>query len=160
SLEAAHAYALAQENQSRPNEAIKYYLQAVELDPNLGRAYAGLALIHVNLKQQKEANEYYKKALALTDRMSEREKYRTLGTYYLTYAGNYEQGIDALRKLVLLYPADGAAHNNLSGGYLRVGNMAESVAASRRALEISPHNIQRRYNYALHAMYAGDLTTA
>jgi len=162
SLEAAHAYALGQENlaTNKLAEAIDYYRQAVDLDPNLARAYAGLAVAHVNLKKQAEAGEYYKKALALVDRMTEREKGRTLGTYYLTVAGNYEQAIDTLRTHVALYPADAAAYTNLSTAYARVGNMAESAAASRRATEITPRNLLRRYNYALHSMYAGDLTVA
>jgi serine/threonine protein kinase/tetratricopeptide (TPR) repeat protein len=162
SLEAAHAYALAQESLATNNlaEAIDYYKEAVDLDPNLARAYAGLAVVHVNLKKQAEAGEYYKKALALVDRMTEREKGRTFGTYYLTVAGNYEQAIDTLRTHVALYPADAAAYTNLSTAYVRVGNMAESAAASRRSTEITPRNLLRRYNYALHSMYAGDLAVA
>jgi tetratricopeptide (TPR) repeat protein len=162
SLEAAHAYALGQENLATDKlaEAIGYYKQAVDIDPNLGRAYAGLAVAHVNLKKQAEAGEYYKKALALVDRMSEREKGRTLGAYYLSFEGNYEQAIDTLRKHVALYPADAAAYTNLSIAYTRVGNIVESAAASRRATEITPRNLLRRYNYALHSMYAGDFTTA
>ena len=92
--------------------------------------------------------------------MTEREKGRTLGTYYLTVAGNYEQAIDTLRTHVALYPADAAAYTNLSTAYVRVGNMAESAAASRRATEITPRNLLRRYNYALHSMYAGNLAVA
>ena len=44
SLEAAHAYALGQESlaTNKLAEAIDYYQQAVDLDPNLARAYAGL----------------------------------------------------------------------------------------------------------------------
>jgi serine/threonine protein kinase/tetratricopeptide (TPR) repeat protein len=162
SLEAAHAYALGQQSlaTNKLAEAIEYYQQAVRLDPNLARAYAGLAVANVNLKKQAEAAEYYKKALALVDRMTEREKGRTLGTYYLTVAGNYEQAIDTLRTHVALYPADAAAYTNLSTAYVRVGNMAESAAASRRATEITPRNLLRRYNYALHSMYAGDLAVA
>jgi tetratricopeptide (TPR) repeat protein len=162
SLEAAHAYALGQESlaANKLAEAIAYYEQAVDLDPNLARAYAGLAVANVNLKKQAKAAEYYKKALALVGRMTEREKGRTLGTYYLTVAGNYEQAIDTLRTHVSLYPADAAAYTNLSTAYVRVGNMAESAAASRRAVEITPRNLLRRYNYALHSMYAGNLAVA
>jgi tetratricopeptide (TPR) repeat protein len=130
SLEAAHAFTLGQEKALTGNypEAIPHYQQAIELDPNLGRAYVGLAVANNTLKKQEEAGEYYKKALTLVDRMSEHEKYRTLGTYYLGYAGNYEQGIEALRKLVLLYPADGTAYNNLAFGYAHVAKMSEAAA--------------------------------
>jgi tetratricopeptide (TPR) repeat protein len=162
SLAAAHAYALAQENlgSGKSADAIKYYLQAIDLDPNLGRAYSGLAAVQFNMKKREEAGELFKKALALVDRMSEREKYRTLGAYYLSFANNYEQAIETLRKLVFLYPADAAAYTNLSTAYVHLGKMAESVEPSRRAVEITPENLLRRYNYAIHAMYAGDFPTA
>src|SRR5207249_1674473 len=108
SLEAAHAFALGQENAAsgKTPDAIRDLKLAVDLDPNLGRAYVGLAVIHGNLKKEAEAGDYYKKALALIDRMSEHEKYRTLSTYYLGQVRNYEQGIETVRQLILLYPAD------------------------------------------------------
>jgi tetratricopeptide (TPR) repeat protein len=159
SLEAAHAYALGMENEAKPDEAIRHYLHAVELDPAFGQAYARLAEVHIDLGKQVEADEYYKKAVAVLDGMSEREKYRTLAGYYLS-AHDYEQCIEQLGKLVFLYPADGAAYDNRGTCYARAGNMTESVAASRRAVELSPVNPEHRYNYALHSMYAGDFTTA
>ncbi len=162
SLEAAHAYALGQESLGigKQADAIRYYKQAVDLDPNLGRAYAGLAVASFNLKDLGQADVYYKKALALVDRMSEREKYRTFGGYYTGVANNFEQGIETLRKLTLLFPADAAAHTNLSTAYKRMGKMSEAADSSRRAVEISPGNLLRRYNYAANSLAAGDLTTA
>src|SRR5262249_29943683 len=45
SVEAAHAYGVARqfEGMGKTDEAIQNYLKSVELDPNLGRAYANLA---------------------------------------------------------------------------------------------------------------------
>ena len=39
-------------------------------------------------------------------------------------------------------------------------DMANTVVASRRAIELSPGNVVRRYNYAVNLMLAGDFTTA
>jgi tetratricopeptide (TPR) repeat protein/TolB-like protein/predicted Ser/Thr protein kinase len=162
SLEAARAFALGQESAAngRQDDAVKYLQEAVRLDPNLGRAFLGLAVIHGNLKKQEEAGDYYKKALALVDRMSEHEKYRTLSTYYLGYERNYELGIENVRKLVLLYPADALGHQNLGFGYAHIARMADAAPASRRAVELSPGNLQRRYNYSNHLMLSGDLVSA
>ncbi|MGB9466930.1 MAG: serine/threonine-protein kinase, partial [Candidatus Acidiferrum sp.] len=79
SLEAAHAYALAQDLQwaGKWEEAIPLYEQAIQFDPNLGRAYAGLASTSANMGHRKDAEKYYQFALAHIDRMSDREKYRT-----------------------------------------------------------------------------------
>ena len=56
----------------------------------------------------------WKRALSLMDRMSDRERYRTLGGYYLGIARNYEQAIENYSDLVKAYPADRAGHSNLA----------------------------------------------
>ncbi|MBI4481001.1 MAG: protein kinase [Acidobacteria bacterium] len=162
SLEVMHLYAVAQEEMwaGKRSEAIRDYSEAVRLDPNFGRAYAGLAVAHVNLKKYAEAGEYYKKVLALLDRMTEREQLRTMGTYYLAYVNNNEQAIETLRKLVSRYPADTAGYNNLGIAYAWVRNLPAAMSASQRALEISPTNVQNRYNFAQYSMLAGNFDTA
>lgn len=162
SLEAAHDYSLGQDHmwEGKLAEAAQDYSKAVELDPKFGRAYAGLAISYLNRKRYAEAGEYYKKALALLDRMSERERYRTLGTYYLSYVQNYGQAAETLKKLVSLYPADTAGYNNLGIAYAFVRNLPEAATAAKRALEIAPNNVQTRLNYAEYSMLAGNFPEA
>jgi tetratricopeptide (TPR) repeat protein len=162
SLESAHEYGQAQDLQllGKSAEAIEHYKKAVALDPNMGRAYAGLAVAYSNLKRKTEAEENYRKAMALLDRMSERERYRTLGAYYLTYVNNYPKAIETYKKLVELYPSDSAGHNNLSIAYVFTLQMKEAVASVRRALEINPGNLQHRLNLSLYSMYAADFGTS
>src|SRR5262249_36637600 len=122
SLEAAHAYALGQQNLgNKQQDAIRYYEEAIRLDPNLGRAYAGLGAAYNSLKDLPQAKAYYEKALALEARMSEREKLRTFGVYYTGVANNFEKGEQTLKQLTLLFPADAAAYTNLSTAYKRLG---------------------------------------
>jgi tetratricopeptide (TPR) repeat protein len=162
SLEAVHAHAAGLEALAagKREDAISHFARAVELDPKFARGYIGLAVAYTNLKKQAEAGENYKKALALLDRLSEREKYRTLGIYYLSYVRNYQEAIEALRKLVQLYPADAAGYNNLSLAYAFAGNIPEALMASRRALEITPGDLQRRDSFAGLSMVAGAFETA
>jgi eukaryotic-like serine/threonine-protein kinase len=162
SLESAHEYAEAQELQlaGKSADAIEHYKKSVALDPNLGRAYAGLAVAYFNLKQRAAAEENYRKAMALLDHMSERERYRTLGAYYLTYANNYPKAIETYKRLVELYPSDSAGHNNLSIAYVYTLQMPQAVEAVKQALQINPGNLQHRLNYSLYSMYAADFDTA
>lgn len=162
SLDAGHYYAMAQEAQwaGKAEQQIRDLKKALELDPNLGRAYANLAVAYVNLKRQPEAGENYKKALALLDRMSARERYRTLGGYYLGFVRNYGQAIETYRKLIELFPSDNVGYNNLSIAYVFTRNIPEALASIRKALEIHPENLQNRLNYALYSMYAGEFGTA
>jgi tetratricopeptide (TPR) repeat protein len=92
--------------------------------------------------------------------MSEREKYRTLGIYYLSFVRNYGQAIETLRKDVYLFPADESAYNNLSLAYAFTGNIPEALAASKHTVEIAPNDLQDRANYAGFSMLAGNFDTA
>jgi len=161
SLEAAHAYAQAQELQyaGKSEEAARGYLKAVELDANLGRAYSGLATLSRNMGRPEDAEKYFKEALARIDRMSDRERYRTRGVYYMTI-GNFRKAVEEYTALVKQYPADTAGHANLavSHGFLR--NMGPAVEEARLAVEINPKSLPQRYNLAEFMVYTGDFAAA
>ncbi len=161
SLEAAHEYALAQNLQWEGNwdEAIRYYRKALDLDPNLGRAYAGLAAVESNRGRRQDAEKYYKEALARIDRMSDREKFRTRGGYYLLVR-NPDNAIEEFSSLVKQYPADTAGIANLAAAYFYKRDMTRALQEARRAIEIYPKNVPQRNNLGLDAMYAGDFETA
>jgi tetratricopeptide (TPR) repeat protein len=162
SLEALQTYSIAQDLASagRSDEAIAQYRKAIELDPNFGRAYSGWATELYNNGRRDEAAEQYKKALALSDRMTEREKYRTQGSYFLGPGASYEQAVSHYEELVKRYPADRAGRNNLGLAYFHLLDFDKAKEQALRALEIYPSNTRFRQNYALYAMYAGDFKTA
>ena len=162
SLEALQAYtraqALADANQNQA--ALAAYQETVELDPSFGRAYAGMGVIYTISKDEARSKAAYEQALKLVDRMSDREKYRTLGTYYMSVARNYEKAIENYETLVKLFPADDGGHGNLGLAYLYTGNVTRAIEEARKVLEIYPSSGGQRYNYAMYLMYAGDFDTA
>jgi tetratricopeptide (TPR) repeat protein len=162
SLEAASYYTRAQALAARNKdaEALPVYEKAVEADPEFARAYSGWGLSAFKLGRRSEATEKWNSALKLLDRMTERERYRTLGLYYSVVSLNYEKAIDNYSQLAKLYPADGAAHNNLAISYFMTLNFSAAREEGKRLLEMYPEDIQFRANYALYAMYASDLKTA
>jgi serine/threonine protein kinase/Flp pilus assembly protein TadD len=162
SLEAMSAYARGQELNyaGRQMDALKAFQEAVTLDPGLARAYSGMGVIYGALKQDAKVEESYTNALKHLDRMSEREKYRTLGGYYLLVTHNYEKAIENYEMLVRQYPADDTGHANLAYAYLNVRNVPRAVEEGRKAIEIYPKNTLQRTNYAMYSMYAGDFATA
>jgi len=161
SLEAAHAYAEGQEFQweGKWDDALRSWSRAVQLDPNFGRAYAGLAAMQNNLGHREEAVKYYKLALGQIDRMTPREKYRTRSGYYLAIR-DQEKAIEELSQLVKQFPADSAGIANLALAYFYKRDMPRALEEGRRAVEINPKNVLQRDNLALYAMYAGEFDTA
>ncbi len=162
SLEAMRAYALGQElsAQGQFEEALTRYQEAVASDPEFGRAYAGMGAVYGNLRQEAKAEESYQKALQNLDRMSERERYRTLGGYYFLVSQNYQKAIENYEALVDAFPADDGGLTNLALAYLYVREFDKAVEAGRRSVELEPNSILNRMNYAMYAMYAGDFETA
>ncbi len=161
SLEAAHAYAMGQDLQQagKWDEAIASYNLAVELDPNLGRAYAGLAAMYANLGKRQEAEKNYQAAMSRIDRMTDREKYRTRSGYYLLMR-NQPKAIEELTALVKQYPSDTAGHANLALAYFYQRDMTKALEEQKRAIEIMPQSVQQRSNLSLYALYAGDFDAA
>jgi tetratricopeptide (TPR) repeat protein len=162
SLEAARTYSLAQDlaMSYRDAEAIEHYRQATVQDPSFGRAYAGWAYSAFRLGRTEESEAAWEKALSLLDRMTEREKYRTLGLYYGTISRNYEKAIESYETLLRLYPADDAGHNNLAMSYFGTRDFDKALEEGRRALQIYPSRLMYRVNCSLFAMYASDFATA
>ncbi|HEX4785085.1 MAG TPA: protein kinase, partial [Candidatus Sulfotelmatobacter sp.] len=161
SLEAAHAYAVGQDLMlaGKWHDAINAYQRAINLDPNLGRAYSGMAVIYANTGKRQEAEKYYSIALAHIDRMTDREKYRTRSGYYLL-TRNQTKAIEELNALVSQFPADSSGHANLALAYFYARNMNRAQEEQKLALAVTPHSQLQRVNFAMYALYAGDFDTA
>ncbi|MDP9324459.1 MAG: tetratricopeptide repeat protein, partial [Acidobacteriota bacterium] len=160
-LEAAHEYVNAQELQAegKYDLALAGYQKAVDADPKLGRAYAGLGAVSASLGKPDNAQTFYEQALGLLDRMTDREKYRTQAGYYLLMKDS-DKAKDQLDALVKQFPADSTALTNLAYVYFLRRDMPKAMELGGKASAIYPNNVLRRNNMALYAMYAGQFEVA
>jgi tetratricopeptide (TPR) repeat protein len=161
SLEAARAYARAQEAlaSGRTDEAVTWYKETLELDPDMGRAWTGLGAVAYNQGRRDEAAGYYKEAMARMHRMTEREKFRTRGGYFLA-TGNARQALEENEALVKAFPADAVGFNNLAFSYFQMREFAKASENAARAVALTPKHTLRNSNAALFAQYAGDFAGA
>ncbi|MFZ0307970.1 MAG: protein kinase [Candidatus Sulfotelmatobacter sp.] len=161
SLEASQQYALAQELQwqGKWDDALQAYKRSTELDSNLGRAYAGMAVILANMGHKEDAEKNFKLAMSKIDRMTDREKYRTRGAYYLMER-DYEKAIEQYKALEKQFPADSAGIGNLALAEFYARNMTGAVDDEQRVVALYPNNVLYLNNYGLFAMYAGDFDVA
>ena len=161
SLEAAREYVKAQEllAAGKFDAAIPVYLSAAKLDPDFGRAWSGAATAARNLGRREEAEKYYSEALARIDRMSDREKLRTRGQYYL-FTNNSSKAVEENEALVQRYPSDGVGLGNLSYAYFQTRQFTKAMEIGARAATLQPTNVPRQTNGALYALYAGNFEDA
>ncbi|MGE5815895.1 MAG: protein kinase domain-containing protein, partial [Acidobacteriota bacterium] len=144
----------------RAAEAYNAFRLTTQEDPNFAQAYSNAGIMARQLGRPQEAQELWKKALALSDRISERERYRMLGSYYLDEAGNYEKAIDNFSTLMKLYPGDRVGSAALALAYFWSLNIPKALEEGKRSLELDKNSAIVRANYALYAMYAGEYDIA
>jgi serine/threonine protein kinase/tetratricopeptide (TPR) repeat protein len=156
-LEAVHEYGIAKEMQAsgKMEEALQAFSKASELDPNFARAYAGMAAAAGNLGQMENAEKYAKLAMEHVDRLTERERYRVRGQYYIR-TENWQKCVEENGQLVEEYPADDIGQTNLALCYARLLNMPKAMQVARQDLQISPNDVISRMNYSLYSCYAND----
>ena len=157
SLEAVHQDALGVEEQfaGKFQEAFDSFQKAAELDPKFARAYAGMAAMDQNLGRPGDAVKYMKMAMEHVDRMTERERYRNRGLYYLT-TGNWQSCVQEFTQLVTRYPADRVGQNNLATCYTQLRDAPKALEAARHAVEIVPKGVGQLLNLAFISAFAGD----
>jgi serine/threonine protein kinase/tetratricopeptide (TPR) repeat protein len=119
-------------------EAIAFYKRALELDPNFAVAYASLGLVYANLGQASLAAENIKKAHALSDHVSEREKYRIAALYYSYVTGDLEQSSQVYELWAKSYPLDAVPHNNLGYIYAELGQYEKALAETQQSQSLEP----------------------
>jgi tetratricopeptide (TPR) repeat protein len=156
---ANYAAAIAAQSNGQFEEARQRYQKTVELEPNFGLGYQGLAIMSRNLGRLQEAQKFSLEALNHLEGMTGRERLAVRASYYLN-TGDYQQCAKGYSELIAQYAADAAAHSNRAGCLSKLRNMREAVDGGRHAVEILPKRATLRANLAMLASYAGEFQTA
>ena len=141
SLEAYQAYSLGRKtfDGGDPAAAIPLFERAIRLDPNSAMAYASLAQCYVNVVGQTSlAVENTKKAYALRERVSERERFYIEAHYHDNVTGNLEKARQVYELWARVYPRDAIPHNNLVGNYGNFGQQEKALEQARETIRLDP----------------------
>ncbi len=141
SLEALRAHSEGYKLNSRGDysHAIPLLRRAVELDPNFALGYRALGMVYRNMRETKMARDYSKKAFDLRDRVSERERLFIASSYYENL-GDSNKATETLELWKLMYPRDGAAHNNLGVQYSSLGRFEDALKEYEESARLRPKN--------------------
>jgi len=127
-------------NRGDHQKSIQFYNKAISIDPEFASAYRSLSVVYYNLGFRAERKKFLQKAMELSDRISERERYRIQGDFYSYSEKTYDKAIDAFNKLLLLYPEAWAARNNLGTKY-------NSLEQWDKAIEQFQWHMQNKVEY-------------
>jgi len=108
-------------------QVIESMEKAVAIDPEFASAYLAMSWSYGNLAYFAEQKKYAEKALALSDRLTDREKYNIQGHYYIESEKTLDQARVALENLLALYPDDISGGNMLAILYSRRGENEKAI---------------------------------
>lgn len=94
--------------------AIQFYNEAVAIDNEFATAFISMSMAYGGLDNWVESEKYLQKAFELSDRVSDRERYRIQASFYSSSEETYDKAIEAYNKSLEIYPGDLAANNNLA----------------------------------------------
>jgi eukaryotic-like serine/threonine-protein kinase len=121
--------------------AIPHFQRAIAIDPQFAMAYGDLSITYWNLGQTDLSAEYTRKAYALRDRVSDRERLWILFLYDRQVTGNLPKELETLESWVQTYPRDWQAWAVLAGwGTLGTGQYERGIQAGQEALRLNPDN--------------------
>jgi serine/threonine protein kinase/Tfp pilus assembly protein PilF len=103
--------------QGEYRKGIELMEQAVAIDPEFAMAYRSMAVAYGNLRRRTKSKELLQKALTLTERLSERERYRIEADFYGRSELTYDKAFEAYEKLLKIYPDERGARHNLAVRY-------------------------------------------
>jgi tetratricopeptide (TPR) repeat protein len=110
----------------------------VQLDPDFAAAYASMGVVYRNFGQIALAQESFKKAFQLRDRVSERERFFIESSYYSVTTGQMEQANQTYLEWAREYSnKDSSAYGNLGNNYIALGDYDKALQATREALRVS-----------------------
>ena len=150
SLEALQSYTQAEHLRAvgQGPDAVPLYKRAVELDPNFAMAYAKLGLSVGELGEGQADTEYMKKAFALSDRVSQRERFYILQRYYGIITAEQDKVIETLQVWAQTYASDWYPHNSLAVEYRTRGEFDKTIREAKEALRLETNYVMPYSNLA------------
>ena len=140
SLEALKAYSLGLSKFDRGDQAgaIPLLQQAIELDPDFAMAYVNLGASYDVLGEYNRDAEPLRKAFALRDRASERERFEIAAVFYQNVSQQTDQTIQNCELWEQSYPRDFKPHGILGVENGALAKYERSAEEFRRAIELDP----------------------
>ncbi len=115
-------------------KSIELMKKAVAIDPGFAMAYRSMAMSYNNTYMYAESEKWMRKALELSDRVSERERLLLEADYYGQHERTTPKAIESLERFLAIYPDDAFASTKLAYVYLGDENWDKTIEFCQRAI--------------------------
>jgi len=122
-------------HQSKDQEAIPLFEQAISLDPDFALALTGLGNLHRNLGHTGLARDYARRAVERAERLPIQQRHAVEGDFYSSQWQTCDRAIDAYRQGLALYPEMSSLRGKLAGRYLFLERYEEAIAEYQEVLD-------------------------
>ena len=121
--------------------AVQSFLKAIEEDPNYALAHRALAESYDYLGDHEQHKNYLRKALALVDRVSERDRHVIQGYASSLLDDSPLPAIQSYKKLVELYPQDETGYVYLGSVYRNLEEWDQAIEQYENILKINSRSM-------------------
>ncbi len=172
------------------NQAVKFLLKILKLQPNSSNIYVILGIIYQNQKKYQKAMQYYKTAIGLNDNIDALNNlgviYKELGDYnqaliQLNNAlkkdgkkasiyyniGNVYKSLDDYSKAIIFFKKAleydsnfKPVYNNLGTVYEELKEYDDAISIYQKGLKIDPNNPKLHYNLGISYEFKNQLDSA
>jgi len=140
SLEALRSYSQAEHAHlllGETDRAVSLLERAVALDTAFAMAWRKLGVLFGNRGERRSQSlTAFETALRHGERLPERERFLTLGTYYQVATGERDRALTAYENVLEIQPDDPSALHNLGGIYASLRDHARAIELYERAYAI------------------------
>jgi tetratricopeptide (TPR) repeat protein len=139
SFEAVQQFAQGRQRmyQGLPGEAVPFFLQALDLDPQFAIAHHYAAIAYAQLDDFQNAEKHLQRAVDLAAQAGPRERYQILADYY-SFVGDNDRAVAEYNLLTSRYPDDPVGHSHLGETYGDLMQFDKAVAEVEVAMRLAP----------------------
>ena len=130
-------------------KALALLEEAIALDTGFAMAYRTLGMHAANIGNLDRVFEGYSAAMQRLDRLTERERYFTLGDYYLIVKPDLHKAAIAYEAILEDHPSEREALNHLGIVYLGLRQFSRAESLYQRALAVDPSYVSAYNNLML-----------
>jgi len=141
SLEALQAYNVGYREMIVTSDypaSISHFQRAVQLDPNFAMAFARMGTTYFNLGEWDRAEEAFRKAYALRDKVSEKEKLYIVSHYDGIVTGDQQSARKTFEAWEQTYPRDKTPPANLSSIFSGQGENEKALEQAVVGMNVAP----------------------